>query len=877
MEHKKNRKEKWNIARLFAAGRRRTIAIGVMIVALICAGSFVVAAASYYRYETLHIASSSLNGNTIWGSTENYRYASLDGYGAFYSAGRNSKGGLPTSGSLTVGSVPYQLANGSSYYAYDGKDCILLTNSSPSRTMNLETYGAYEKICVLGTAGGPGAGNYANFRVTLTYTDGTTDTTTYRLYDWYNTSRVSGIDKYKNVRRVLTSSGRYDGSTTGGPVLQSATINANSQKLLKSVTFTLAGINGSASALSGKSISCGVYAVTGAVNSYAPQAPTITATSDIYGAGFTADWSAVSGANCYYLDVSESPNFDTFVGEYNNKKITGTTAHIANLRNGTKYYCRVRSANGYGSSLSSNVATIVTYVPNTAIINVTLDGEPWAGKTVSLKYGSQSYSLLNQGGSYRNAQVANGTYTIWVDGENTGETMTFDYHGNNMSAGDTLVKDIAYDTLSITTRLNNSGNSKPGNIALWQDGSVKYTGTNTDGTMDIIVREGEDNEYRVYVGNKDTGKSITAQAHASIVIDYYELLLALVYDSAVSDANVSLCNGAGTVIDSLDYKQSSGLVSYYSKIMQKDEKTTPVVYNIYVNGQNVHKSISAVDGNYEAQAEFYRAMVGVMLDGAPANTLQVTMTNGSESYALVRSGDVYVNEFTLKNMSGGSEASYAVKVDTTLHPEEFTINSTRNSINLIYYTVKYMIPTANGWVPYCSQVVRDGLSALRPSNPEYGAVDLKRWCTDETCTTEYSFVDSIISSSTVLYGEFDKPSILINGYVKTDVDGTLNSNGSYYRMPNLTISGYSETAPMGSVVFETTGCDQIIFLDDSIYEKITPGATNGIVDLNKKGTVLVELKDNVTMAQLQEYLQEKVVVKPLAATEHTMKITVYGE
>ncbi|MGN0131551.1 MAG: hypothetical protein ACI4AA_03820 [Lachnospiraceae bacterium] len=876
MKDSKPGKEKRNIGKLLHTRRRRTACLGIVLAAIVFAGVCVVNAAENYRYETLRIHSSSLNGNTIWGSTENYCYASLDNYAAFYSAGRNTNGGLPTSGSFQVGSVPYQLANGSSYYAYDGKDSIRLTNSSPSRTMYLDTYGAYEKIYVLGTAGGPGAGNYANFKVTLTYTDGTTDVTTYRLYDWYNTDRTSGVEKYNGVRRVLTSSGKYDGSTSGGPVLQSATIDANSQKLLKSVTFTLAGVNDSATALSGMSIYCGVYAVTGAVNGNAPAAPTITATSDIYGAGFTADWTAVSGATCYYLDVSESPTFDTFVGEYNNKKITGTTAHIENLRNGTTYYCRVRAANSYGSGLSSNVANVVTYVPNTAVINLTLDGEPWNDRMVSLQYGSVAYELTGTDGVYRNDTVANGTYTIWVDGENTGETMSFSYSGSNMDAGDTLVRDIAYDTLRITTRLNNNSNSKPGDIALRQNGSVKYTGTNTNGTVELIVKEGEENEYRIYVGNQDTGKTITAQPHSSVTIDYYELLFALVYDSAVSNANVTLCNAAGTIIDSLEYKESSGTTGYYSKIMQKDEKTTPVSYYIYVNGQNVHKSISAVDGNYEAQAEFYRATVGVMLDGAPALTLQVTMTNGTESYSLVRSGNVYVNEFTLKNTSGGSEASYAVKVDTTLHPEEFTINSNSNSIDLVYYTVKYMIPTASGWVPYCNQVVRDGLTALRPSDPDYGAVELKRWCTQEDCTTEYQF-DNIIHGSVVLYGEFEKPGILINGYVKTDATGTLKSNGSYYRMPNLTISGYSEDAAMGSVVFETTGCDEIIFLDDSIYEKLTPGAAEGIVDLNEKGTVLMELKDTVTMAQLQEYLQEKVVVKPVAGVEHTMQITVYGE
>ena len=454
MEQRKDRKEKRNIVGWITAGRKRCIGLAIVAALLLCAGTYAVGAASYSRYETLHIASSSLNGNTIWGSTESYRNANLDGYGAFYSAARNTSGGLPTDGVMAIGSVPYQLANESNGSAYDGNDSIRLTNESPSRTIYLDTYGSYEKIYVLGTAGGPGASNYANFKVTLTYTDNSTDVTTYRLYDWYNTGRTAGVEKYTGVRRILLSNGSFDGSTGGGPVLQSATINSNPSKLLKSVTFTLAGVNDSSSALNGKRIYCGVYAVTGAVNGNAPEAPVITATSDIYGAGFTADWDEVKGADYYYLDVSETPDFSSFVGEFNNKKIDGTTAHIDKLRNGTRYYCRVRAGNSHGSSLSSNVASVVTYVPNVAIVNLTLDDSVYTGQTVTLQFGSQTYTLYEKSeGNYCNEQVANGTYQILVNGALMGEQMTFDYHGDDMNIGDTLVQDIAFDTLHITTQI----------------------------------------------------------------------------------------------------------------------------------------------------------------------------------------------------------------------------------------------------------------------------------------------------------------------------------------------------------------------------------------------------------------------------------------
>lgn len=203
------------------------------------------------RYEPLEISADSLNGNAIWGATEEWSGSiTLDNSAAFYaqhSNRNNNVGGLPVNGSLTTtNGTPYQLATGGDEAtAYDGKDCIWLHSGSKSVTMDLQTIGVYQNIYVLATAGGPGSGNYAQFNVTLNYTDGTKSSTTYRLYDWYDLSAVDGVEKYYPVMRKENSGGAYTGKmdTSEGPILQSATIEANTAKLLKSITFNLQGKN----------------------------------------------------------------------------------------------------------------------------------------------------------------------------------------------------------------------------------------------------------------------------------------------------------------------------------------------------------------------------------------------------------------------------------------------------------------------------------------------------------------------------------------------------------------------------------------------------------------------------------------------------------
>lgn len=95
------------------------------------------------------------------------------------------------------------------------------------------------------------------------------------------------------------------------------------------------------------------------VNSDAAQQFTISPTPELSAATnvgqdkFTANWSPVTGAAEYFIDVS-SNDFTTFLTGYQNKSITGTTnVVVTGLLAGTSYNYRVRSANSGGTSPSS--------------------------------------------------------------------------------------------------------------------------------------------------------------------------------------------------------------------------------------------------------------------------------------------------------------------------------------------------------------------------------------------------------------------------------------------------------------------------------------------------------------------------------------------
>lgn len=362
---------------------KKIMALLLTLVMVLCLLPMTAFAGSTVQYEPITIDVESLNGNAVWGDGEEFSKENttvrLDDTAAFYVDDRATdwNDGFPRDGVLKVNSgVPYTLAAGDDpSKAYYGNDCIRLYAEHTEQEMALQTIGAYDKIYVLATAGGPGTGFYAKFNVKLTYTDGTNDPTEYRLYDWFDSTTVANVEQYPNFKRAnIDQYGTVTnhGSTTGGPILFSATIGADKSKLLKSITFTLTG-KGQTNGEEGSIVSglyCGVFAVTGATPANAPGKPTATVATGINQGEnpcFTANWNAVGGAAGYRLDVSTDKKFTSFVGGYNNFEIptdkitnfnTAETALSYKVTNGlaldTTYYYRIRAVNASGSSLSSN-------------------------------------------------------------------------------------------------------------------------------------------------------------------------------------------------------------------------------------------------------------------------------------------------------------------------------------------------------------------------------------------------------------------------------------------------------------------------------------------------------------------------------------------
>ncbi|RZL18993.1 MAG: hypothetical protein EOO89_04640 [Pedobacter sp.] len=78
--------------------------------------------------------------------------------------------------------------------------------------------------------------------------------------------------------------------------------------------------------------------------------------------GFAAKWRApiFGKVDHFFIDVSETENFDRLVEGYANKKITGTTAEVKGLKSGQNYYYRLRAGKAILEEQSASSNTITT-------------------------------------------------------------------------------------------------------------------------------------------------------------------------------------------------------------------------------------------------------------------------------------------------------------------------------------------------------------------------------------------------------------------------------------------------------------------------------------------------------------------------------------
>ena len=455
--------------------------------------------------------------------------------------------------------------------------------------------------------------------------------------------------------------------------------------------------------------------------------------------------------------------------------------------------------------------------------------------------------------------------------------------------------------------------------------SPYYTENGTTYSYDIYIN-GKDSGLRLALdGNKENGELQEVNVYCTSV--YVDLTLD---GEAWSGQEIVIDNNSGTTYTLDDCGAADGK-EHYEHVFAYDNQTPDVnAYSIYLNGelvqdwsdasmQNKAQVTIPIDQNTEmahgSDVDFYTVTAAVKKDDQNWTDAVVTLCQGgSVMKTLLYDGDN-------GSYSGvvGSKFNYDLLVDGIYsgNDTEIDIASTNKTVDLDYYTISF-IDSMDTSQSYYEQIVKSGKRAGKPTAPFKEGRSFMGWYTGKNTTQdgvvqifEKSSSSDEITAPMTLYAIWQTPELLIGDYIKCTEAGTLDGEGTYYKLSNLVITGYPVAEGDNPMIVAQLSVnrkgeteDEITILGNeaaNAQEKGTMSSTyytyeyNGVTyryQLKKERTSAnntysyylyhgeeTSLSTGWPRAVLQEFLRSQIVIKPVNAANdnsHYCKLEVFG-
>ena len=525
-------------------------------------------------------------------------------------------------------------------------------------------------------------------------------------------------------------------------------------------------------------------------------------------------------------------------------------------------------------------------IENTAEITITLDGAGWEGQTVELFQGSvKKYTLTEKGaGVYVNDQVINGNYDIYVNGRKSDKTL-------EVACIDTsifLTQSVSYELFHITTLLDGQESSGPGVVTLRKDSTVMYTPAGENGVYTEYLLESDKYDYDIYVDGLDTQADIGETKKEQTIV-FHTISVRIHDDAPWTDASVVLRDSNNEISAVLAPMQSMGNMVPYEKIIQENN----LVYSVWVDGIDCHETVQTKTGYTDADIYFYTATMNIL--GGLKNAT-ITMTNGEQekTFVLAKDSDtVYKAEHVFINRIGdGMEKPYQVTVKNAENDEVPPIDSTQKELTRTYWKIEYY----KCFVKELPELVKTTYVSDGNSFPTYPTMvkitgysfdywSETPWDSKAEGKNESLDYNAPVTRNLKVYANYTAPTVTIGELIKTDVNGVFNAKGAYYRMANLTITGFEKGDKAIRHIFLTTSYTEEIQILSGRVNTANIVLYNGTTKIETSGgsnytitptsdKVAITFNNPISMAEAQDFLRNQIIVKPTVKELHSMQIEV---
>lgn len=451
-------------------------------------------------------------------------------------------------------------------------------------------------------------------------------------------------------------------------------------------------------------------------------------------------------------------------------------------------------------------------IVSTVNVNLKMGSDAYTDQSVQLyQNGLVKFNLVemldgettgNGTGTYSTGGVPNGTYSVGVNGADTGDKVVVS--ATTVESTWTKTVTVTLKQARITTTLDGSPSNVPGVVTLRQNDRIVYTlrsKAGEEGIWKTGVIMGTNASYDIYVGGLDTGKDITAGTLEQ-TIGFSTVKVSITDSEPWTTASVTLRDSNGEAHAVLPYAGADENVTTYQAILQDGDTE----YSVDIGGIDTGKKITIGTEN-TADITFYTATVNVSCSKASDLPLAMTMSGDGRSYAFKKgtasNGQV---AYTVEHVLSGTDyvlhttgvSREGITVEVSITDDAQTCYLTVNVVGFMKYSLNSDGETFSASDSGTREYVISG-GTVKAIESELDGFTFDGWAESAWSRTEagYNAFDftSEINADKTLYPHFLPSSVKINEVIRTNAEGEEITDGtdSAYRLGNLVITGFDQS------------------------------------------------------------------------------------